>query len=53
MLVRHIQQMSDRLLAGFVGLLISVPVATMLIEFLNDVEKNKIAETERLSRQSE
>jgi predicted PurR-regulated permease PerM len=35
-------------LAGFVGLLISVPLATMLIEFLNDVEKNKIAETERL-----
>jgi len=35
-------------LAGFVGLLISVPVATMLIEFLNDVEKNKIAEAERL-----
>lgn len=31
-------------LAGFVGLLISVPLATMLIEFLNDVEKNKIAE---------
>jgi predicted PurR-regulated permease PerM len=35
-------------LAGFVGLLISVPLATMLIEFLNDVEKNKIAEAERL-----
>lgn len=31
-------------LAGFVGLLISVPLATMLMEFLNDVEKNKIAE---------
>jgi len=37
-------------LAGFVGLLISVPLATMLIEFLNDVEKNKTAEAERLSR---
>lgn len=37
-------------LAGFIGLLISVPLATMLIEFLNDVEKNKIAETERLSK---
>jgi len=37
-------------LAGFVGLLISVPLATMLIEFLNDVEKNKIAEAERLSK---
>jgi len=35
-------------LAGFVGLLISVPLATMLMEFLNDVEKNKIAEAERL-----
>jgi len=40
-------------LAGFVGLLISVPLATMLIEFLNDVEKNKIAEMERLSRKPE
>jgi len=35
-------------LAGFVGLLISVPLATMLIEFLNDVEKHKIIEAERL-----
>jgi predicted PurR-regulated permease PerM len=35
-------------LAGFVGLLISVPVATMIMEFLSDVEKNKIAEVERL-----
>jgi predicted PurR-regulated permease PerM len=35
-------------LAGFVGLLISVPVATMLMEFLSDVEKNKVAEVERL-----
>ncbi|MEK7669365.1 MAG: AI-2E family transporter [Patescibacteria group bacterium] len=40
-------------LAGFVGLLISVPLATMLIEFLNDVEKNKIAESERLSKKTE
>jgi predicted PurR-regulated permease PerM len=40
-------------LAGFVGLLISVPVATMLIEFLNDVEKNKIAEAERLQNTAE
>jgi len=40
-------------LAGFVGLLISVPLATMLIEFLNDVEKNKIAETERLRSAAE
>jgi predicted PurR-regulated permease PerM len=35
-------------LAGFVGLVVSVPLATMLMEFLNDVEKNKIAEAERL-----
>jgi len=35
-------------LAGFIGLLISVPLATMLMEFLNDVEKNKIVEMERL-----
>ncbi len=35
-------------LAGFVGLLISVPIVTMLIEFLNDVEKAKLAEAERL-----
>lgn len=40
-------------LAGFVGLLISVPLATMLMEFLSDVEKNKIAETERLSKKTE
>lgn len=36
-------------LAGFVGLLVSVPLATMLIEFLNDVEKSKMAASERLS----
>lgn len=35
-------------LAGFVGLLISVPLATMLMEFFNDIEKDKIAEAERL-----
>lgn len=29
-------------LAGFVGLIISVPLATMLIEFLNDLEQEKI-----------
>lgn len=40
-------------LAGFVGLIISVPIATMLMEFLSDVEKNKTAEAERLSRESE
>jgi predicted PurR-regulated permease PerM len=35
-------------LAGFVGLLISVPLATVFLEFLNDVEKHKVAESERL-----
>jgi len=40
-------------LAGFVGLLISVPVATMFLEFLNDVEKHKIAESERLQTSGE
>jgi predicted PurR-regulated permease PerM len=35
-------------LAGFIGMIIAVPVATMLMEFLNDVEKSKIAESERL-----
>jgi len=40
-------------LAGFIGMLISVPLATMLMEFLNDVEKNKIAETERLRNMAE
>jgi len=35
-------------LAGFVGLLISVPLATMLIELLNDVGANKAAEAKRL-----
>ena len=35
-------------LAGFVGVLISVPLAAMLMEFLNDIEKDKIAEVERL-----
>ena len=30
-------------LAGFVGLIISVPVAAMLIEFLNDIERDKSA----------
>ncbi|MFA6269606.1 MAG: AI-2E family transporter [Candidatus Paceibacterota bacterium] len=35
-------------LAGFVGLLISVPMTTMLIEFLNDISANKVVEAERL-----
>lgn len=35
-------------LAGFIGLLVSVPVAAMLIEILNDIEKSKLAAAERL-----
>ena len=30
-------------LAGFIGLIISVPIAAALMEFLNDVEKDKLA----------
>jgi predicted PurR-regulated permease PerM len=32
-------------LAGFLGLLLSVPVATMLMEYFNDLQKNKLANT--------
>lgn len=35
-------------LAGFMGLLISVPVATMLMELLGDIEKSKNAGANRL-----
>lgn len=35
-------------LAGFMGLLISVPITTMLMELLSDIEKHKIAQSERL-----
>lgn len=35
-------------LAGFMGMLISVPLTTMIMEFLSDVEKHKIAQSERL-----
>lgn len=33
-------------LAGFLGLVISVPLATVLMEFFDDVERNKIAQIE-------
>ena len=36
-------------LAGFVGMLISVPIATMLMELLDDVEKHKIALSQKQS----
>lgn len=35
-------------LAGFIGLVISVPVAAVIIEFFNDFEKNKIEAIERM-----
>lgn len=37
-------------LAGFVGLVISVPLATMLIEFLNDIEQEKIIAQNNLQK---
>ncbi len=35
-------------LAGFVGLVLSVPIAAVIIEFLDDLEKNKIEKVERM-----
>jgi predicted PurR-regulated permease PerM len=32
-------------LAGFLGLLLSVPVATMLMEYFNDLEKSKLSKS--------
>lgn len=34
-------------LAGFVGLLLSVPVAAILMEFFNDLEKNRVLEEQK------
>jgi predicted PurR-regulated permease PerM len=39
-------------LAGFIGLVVSVPLATVLMEFLSDVERHKIAQAERLETNS-
>ena len=36
-------------LAGFLGIVLSVPIAMVLIEFLDDLEKDKIAKIERAS----
>ncbi len=36
-------------LAGFIGLVLSVPIATVLIEFFNDLEKDKIEKIERMN----
>jgi predicted PurR-regulated permease PerM len=38
-------------LAGFIGIIISVPVAAALMEYLSDVEKSKLAELELLEKQ--
>lgn len=40
-------------LAGFMGMLVSVPLATMFMEFLNDLEKKKTAEAKLLNRDNE
>jgi predicted PurR-regulated permease PerM len=36
-------------LAGFVGLILSVPIAAVVIEFFDDFEKNKIEKIERMN----
>jgi len=33
-------------LAGFLGLILSVPISTAIIEFFDDLERNKIAKME-------
>jgi predicted PurR-regulated permease PerM len=35
-------------LAGFIGIVISVPIAAVIMEFFNDLEKDKMAKAERL-----
>lgn len=36
-------------LAGFLGMIIAVPIAAALMEYLSDVEKSKVAELEKLN----
>ena len=36
-------------LAGFLGMIIAVPIAAALMEYLSDVEKEKVAELEKLN----
>ena len=36
-------------LAGFIGLILSVPIAAVIIEFFDDFEKNKIESLERMN----
>lgn len=38
-------------LAGFVGIVLSVPIAAVIIEFFDDFEKNKIESLERMNSQ--
>lgn len=38
-------------LAGFLGLVLSVPIAAIIIEFFDDLEKNKIERIERMKAQ--
>lgn len=39
-------------LAGFIGLILSVPIAAAIIEFVSDFEKDKIEKTERMLNNS-
>ena len=39
-------------LAGFVGLVLSVPIAAVIIEFFDDFEKNKIEKVEKMNIQN-
>ena len=39
-------------LAGFIGLILSVPVAAAIIEFFNDFEKEKVEKIEKMMNQS-
>ena len=38
-------------LAGFIGVILSVPLAAVLIEFFNDFEKDKLEKSERMKMQ--
>lgn len=37
-------------LAGFLGLLLSVPIAAILMEFFNDLERNRVAEEQEIKK---
>lgn len=38
-------------IAGFLGIILSVPLAAVLMEYLNDVEKSKRAQSDEMSKQ--